>query len=370
MIRRLFVLALILLIAFPATALAGGPPLPPQGVFQAPPTPVVAPLPTLTPTPPVAASSQSEGGGVTQVFLPRIGARASTRALHPTSIPAVSTPAAGPTDAPAIVQPRPTVTPVHADPLAASFVYVVKAGDTAGSLAIAFGRDVKTMSCVREADGSAVASLTPGDPVIIPALADLCHQVRANDTLAKIAAWYGVSVDSLLAVPQNQLLPGVEPVAGQFLLIPNARSRYRDPNEVNAPRSTGDSWRFGDGKFIWPIERSQVWVSQSFRHGKHMAIDMATKSGVNVLAADTGAVIEAGWSDNGYGYYIVIDHGIDYITLYAHLGEYYVQKGDIVKKGDVVGVVGSTGNSTGPHLHFEVRDYGYLVDPLLVLPRQ
>lgn len=369
MMRRFLFVALVLLIAFPTTALAGGPPLPPQGVFQAPPTAIVAPLPTLTPTPPVVVGDQGEGR-VSQIFLPRIGARAMTRASRSAPSPAASTPAPGPTDASAVLQPRPTATPVHADPLAASFVYVVKAGDSSESLAIAFGRDVKTMSCVREADGSALSTLTPGDSVVIPALADLCHHVRADDTLAKVAAWYGVSVDSLLAVPQNQLLAGVEPVSGQFLLIPNARSRYRDPSEVNAPRSTGDSWRFGDGKFIWPIERSQVWVSQSFRHGKHMAIDMATKAGVNVLAADTGAVIEAGWSDNGYGYYIVIDHGIDYITLYAHLGEYYVKKGDIVKKGDVIGVVGSTGNSTGPHLHFEVRDYGYLVDPLLVLPRQ
>ena len=116
------------------------------------------------------------------------------------------------------------------------------------------------------------------------------------------------------------------------------------------------------------MERSKVWVSQGFRHGKHMALDMATAAGALVVAADTGVVTKAGWLDNGYGYRVVIDHGIDYITLYAHLDEYYVKEGDIVKKGDAIGRVGSTGNSTGPHLHFEVRDYGFLVDPLLVLP--
>lgn len=360
--RRFIFLALTILFALPATALAGGPPLPPTGIFQAPPTPVVAPLPTLTPTP-APATIQSEVR-ISQLFLPRINARTNTRAARPTPRPAATTPDG---ISPTVV---PTATPVHADPLSASFSYVIQVGDSAESLAIAFGRDVKTMSCLRKADGSALTAFTPGDSVVIPALADLCHQVRASDTLAKIAAWYGVSIDSLVAVPQNQLQPGAEPVPSQFLLIPSARSRYRDPNEANAPRSPSDSWRFGDGKFIWPIERSQVWVSQGFKHGKHMAIDMATKPGTNVMAADTGTVIEADWSDNGYGYHIVIDHGIDYITVYAHLSEYYVKEGDIVKKGDVIGVVGSTGNSTGPHLHFEVRDYGYLVDPLLVLPKQ
>ena len=100
-----------------------------------------------------------------------------------------------------------------------------------------------------------------------------------------------------------------------------------------------------------------------------MAVDLAAPRGTPVYAADTGRVVKAGWSEIGYGYRIIIDHGIDYVTLYAHLSEYYVQPGDIVQKGEIIGRVGSTGNSTGPHLHFEIRDYGYLIDPLLVLPK-
>lgn len=357
---RRFLFALFALFALPATALAGGPPLPPTGIFQAPPTPAVVSLPTLTPTPPPtpAPVDVEDEVRISQVFLPFIGARSLTRASHTAPVAA-----AGPSMAPEF---RPTPASLHTDPVVAAFSYVVKSGDTAESLAIAFGRDVKTMSCLRTGAGSVVSKLTPGETVIIPALADLCHQVRAGDTLATIAAWYGVSPESLSA----ELPADAEATPGQFLLIANARSRYRDPNEANVRRAPVDSWRFGDGKFIWPIERSQVWVSQGFRHGKHMAIDMATKPGTSVMAADTGTVIEAAWSDNGYGYHIVIDHGIDYITHYAHLSEYYVKKGDIVKKGDVIGIVGSTGNSTGTHLHFELRDYGYLVDPLLVLPKQ
>ena len=99
-----------------------------------------------------------------------------------------------------------------------------------------------------------------------------------------------------------------------------------------------------------------------------MALDMAAPLGTPIFAADTGVVVKAGWSDIGYGYRVIIDHGIDYVTLYAHMSRYLVQPGDIVQKGDLIGYVGSTGNSTGPHLHFEIRDYGYLIDPLLVLP--
>jgi len=80
-------------------------------------------------------------------------------------------------------------------------------------------------------------------------------------------------------------------------------------------------------------------------------------------------VIRAGWSNAGYGQFVIIDHNIDYITLYAHLSAIFVQEGDVVAKGQLLGHVGSTGNSTGPHLHFEIRDFGRRVDPLSLLPR-
>ncbi len=80
-------------------------------------------------------------------------------------------------------------------------------------------------------------------------------------------------------------------------------------------------------------------------------------------------VIRAGWNDQGYGNLVIIDHNIDYLTLYAHLDQIDVAEGDIVAQGQVIGTVGSTGNSTGPHLHFEIRDFGNLTDPLGLLGR-
>jgi len=330
-------------LAFPITAWANGP-VPPRNPFHSPPTPTPATLPpSETPTPPVIQPQGDDPGPEdTIVFLPFIGSQLFS-SVH----------SASQTD----------------DPQTAAFVYTVQEGDTLSDLAIEFGRDLRTMSCVRSDDGAPVKQLRAGDAITIPALSDLCHLVKRGETLDKIAAWYGIDKQSLLAAPQNDLASETDLRVGQHLLIPDARSRYRDPADENLPRPQKEGWRYGDGEFIWPIERQLTWVSQGFRHGKHMAIDLATRGGTQVRAADTGKVIKAGWSDNGYGYRVVIDHGIDYVTIYAHLSEYYVEEGDVVTKGEVIGAVGSTGNSTGPHLHFEIRDYGYLIDPLLVLPK-
>jgi hypothetical protein len=83
-----------------------------------------------------------------------------------------------------------------------------------------------------------------------------------------------------------------------------------------------------------------------------------------------GVVIRAGWNNQGYGNFVVIDHNIDYITLYAHLHQIYVEEGQVVAQGDLLGTVGSTGNSTGPHLHFEIRDFGRRTNPLELLTMQ
>lgn len=354
---RLLSLALILLgalLLMPARAVAGGPLPPPGGIFQAPPTPTPAPpLPTPIPTPRPVQADDGEKAVTYRLFLPQLrlsrlsGGRAETALALPPSADA---------------EPLP-----HVGPPVGRFLYTVKSGDTLNRLAIALGRDVKLMACVRQEDGQPVHELDDGMVLLIPALGDLCHRVKPGETLARIAAWYGVEPEALLSA--NGLTDASALRPGQYLLIPDARSRYRDPEEARIPRTPGNTWRYGDGQFIWPIADGAMAITQGFRHGQHMALDIAAEPGTPVYAADTGTVVTAGWSDNGYGYHVVIDHGIDYITLYAHLSEYFVKSGDIVKKGDIIGLVGSTGNSTGPHLHFEIRDYGYLIDPLLVLPK-
>ncbi len=122
----------------------------------------------------------------------------------------------------------------------------------------------------------------------------------------------------------------------------------------------------GSGHFIWPSVFQAV-SGENFKEG-HPGIDLSAPTGSAVYAADAGLVTFAGWSSLGYGNTVVIDHGNGYKTLYAHLSQVSQYCGAIVKAGQVIGLSGSTGNSSGPHLHFEVRVPGGYLDPLKVLP--
>ena len=119
----------------------------------------------------------------------------------------------------------------------------------------------------------------------------------------------------------------------------------------------------GSGQLAWPV-KGRVTSYFGWRWGSfHSGVDIAAATGTPVLAADNGMVSYAGWN-GGYGRLVLIDHGNGMVTAYAHLSSYAVSVGDRVEKGQVIGYVGSSGNSTGPHLHFEVRVNGVAVNPL------
>lgn len=260
----------------------------------------------------------------------------------------------------------------HADP--GRFTYVVQPDDTLWSLALDFGRDLEAMSCTTTPTGSDAETLTPGQTIIVPALDDLCYTVTPGDTLAGIAARHGVAVEAIVAVPWNDFSqPPYVVRPRQRVLLPGARADAKprpDHRTVSFPSDTWavtpyKDWPYGDGKFIWPVTG---WISQG-AHPGHVALDIAVPYGTPVKAADRGKVIMAGWNPTGYGFRVVIDHGIDYVTLYAHLSDIYVKAGDVVGKGQVIGASGANGNITGPHLHFEIRDFGRLTDPLPLLSK-
>lgn len=124
------------------------------------------------------------------------------------------------------------------------------------------------------------------------------------------------------------------------------------------------------GSFLWPVA-SYVYVSSRFglrvhpitgKTKSHTGIDIASNQGTAVYASDGGSVTLAGWN-GGYGNCIMIDHGNGYVTLYGHLSSISVSVGQTVSQGATIGAVGSTGNSTGPHLHFEVLKNGTRIDP-------
>ncbi|MBT2756493.1 M23 family metallopeptidase [Mesobacillus foraminis] len=124
----------------------------------------------------------------------------------------------------------------------------------------------------------------------------------------------------------------------------------------------------GDGNFIWPASGGYISSKMGYRWGKiHKGIDIARPSNLTIKSADNGVVLSAGYDNGGYGNKVVIDHQNGYRTIYAHLDSISVSSGQTVPRGSKIGVMGSTGDSTGVHLHFEVYKNGNRIDPLNVV---
>lgn len=269
--------------------------------------------------------------------------------------------------------------------------YVVRPGDTLWTVALEMGVDLDDAPCL------VAPGFRPQDPLVIGnrleplPLGWHCHHVAAGETLAQVGARYGVGVEQIRGVAWNGLPPdGAEdgpltpdrnvrvpgmpaPASSGFMAFmldqPLAVSPYM-AYAVGGPGTTAavavpDAWPYGSGRFTWPV---YGWLSQGYRED-HRALDIAAPLGAFVAAADRGVVIRAGWNEQGYGNFVVIDHNIDYVTLYSHLAEVYVGEGEVVAQGQIIGTVGSTGNSTGAHLHFEIRDFGRRANPLELLMR-
>lgn len=324
-----------------------------------------------------------------------------------------------------ITQPTPTATPpspgaqagaVPAEQAQAS-PYVVQEGDTLLDAALELGLDVEEMGCVLAPDFDPARPLVIGDA--LPPLPGgvVCHRVAPGETLAAVARRYGTTAAAIARLPWNGLpgsagrgLGAAAPLrAGRYVRVPVAAEQRFEPlvavaapqgampgtdpagflalmlaQPVNTPPQalfalggTGGvsrppslapvpaDWPYGSGLFTWP---AYGWLTQGYRRD-HRALDIAAPTGAPVTAADRGVVVRAGWNDQGYGNFVIVDHNIDYLTLYAHLDEIFVRAGEVVGQGQVLGTVGSTGNSTGPHLHFEIRDFGRLINPLELLAR-
>lgn len=256
--------------------------------------------------------------------------------------------------------------------------YTIRAGDTLFSVALEMGLDVEQAACLVAPSYAWDQPLVIGDTLTVPDAPFVCYRVQPGDTLTGIAHIHGVTVADIIAVPWNRQsgeivrwlrIPLPRSVPAVSLAPAPARPPAGAGGETSAPAPPQAQlplpadWPYGSGHFAWPV---YGWISQDF-HGSHSAIDIAAWAGTPVTAADRGVVIRAGWSEIGYGNFVVIDHKIDYITLYAHLADIFVVEGEVVAQGQLLGTIGSTGNSTGPHLHFEIRDFGRRVNPLGLL---
>lgn len=159
-------------------------------------------------------------------------------------------------------------------------------------------------------------------------------------------------------------LSAAEEASLEALIVERERELQAQQQAAGIANGAGTS----GGMFSWPVTGTITspfgWRSNPFGGAPefHQGLDIAAPSGTTVTAAAAGTVIMAQWY-GGYGNYILIDHGGGYSTGYGHLSAMYVSSGQSVTRGQAIGAVGSTGQSTGPHLHFEVRIAGKPVDP-------
>lgn len=237
--------------------------------------------------------------------------------------------------------------------------YAVKGGDTLETIAKKFDISVDTIKWANDLETDVIK---PGETLQIPPVTGVVHKVVSGDTVYSIAKKYGSDAQGIVNFPFNDFadLDTFALTAGQTLYVPGGAIRPVQQAPSSFFVAQIQAGARGTSSFIWPtsgmVTQYPAWY--------HMALDIANPSGPAVLAADSGTVIYAGCITYGYGCHIIIDHGNGYQTLYGHMSSYGPDAGAAVGQGQQIGIMGSTGRSTGTHLHFEIRSGGTLLNPL------
>lgn len=238
--------------------------------------------------------------------------------------------------------------------------YRVKAGDMIGFIADAFDVTQDTIISVNNIRQSRL--IQPGQYLKIPSMPGIIYTVKKNgETPATIAEKYKVNAEKCASA--NYVSLDTELKAGTSLFIPDAELDWATRQEIN-----GDLFKKPLHTRYW-LSSSYGWRDSPFNAGKrtfHGGIDMASSSGTPIYAALDGTVTAVGYNAT-YGNYVIITHHSGYKTLYGHMKSTACRKGNFVYTNTVIGYVGSTGMSTGPHLHFTVYKNGKTINPLVVL---
>ena len=261
--------------------------------------------------------------------------------------------------------------------------YTVRSGDTLFGISEKYGITPETVLWGNPVLKDDPHLLRPGQELLISPVTGVLRVVYSEDTIEGLAAAYHANADDILAWPGNKLDPD-NPVLveGTVLVVPSGKRDFvqwtvpritraqRNPLPAGAgPGACAGGYAggaVGSGAFIWPA--GNRYLSGFGYSSYHRGIDIAAGHGAPIYAADNGVVMFAGWSNWGYGYMVVIDHGNGWQTLYSHLSQWNVSCGQSVYQGNVVGLAGSTGNSSGPHLHFEINYQGSRPNPWNYLP--
>ena len=243
--------------------------------------------------------------------------------------------------------------------------YTVENGDTVSGIANKFQISVNTILWANNL--SAYSLIRPGNTLTILPTSGVMHKVKSGETVGKIALQYGVEEKDIfsyndiksansLVIGQNIIIPGGRKTTTQTAVASKPSTPASVVEKLTTPKKATDS----GSSMVWPTEGHRITQYYSWRH---TGLDIANKTGTPLYAAEAGTVEYSGWS-NGYGYNVLVNHGGGKKTRYAHASKLYVKVGDKVARGEQIAAMGSTGWSTGPHIHFEVIVNGVKQNPL------
>lgn len=276
---------------------------------------------------------------------------------------------------PGLAQSTPSPTSA---PAPAYFTYTIQPGDTIDSIAAAYGIDPNYIIWNNPLISSNPDMLLVGATVVVPSTNGLVYNVTLGDNLNAIASAHGIDVNDIINFAPNGITTPDTVVEGMVLVLPGAIGYTPEPTpaapSAPLPAAAPQPAYVPDPApvytpsvgFIWPYYSSLSTYFSGYHRG--IDIDGFGNYGAAIVAAASGRVVLAAYDDYGYGYHVIIAHDDGSQTLYAHLSDIWVGQGQYVNQGEAVGALGSTGYSTGPHLHFEIHVGGYAVDPLAYLP--
>lgn len=242
-----------------------------------------------------------------------------------------------------------------------SFMYTVKPGDTLNDISKKYGISIET---IRHVNNLSNNNISIGNEILIPATDGITYTINKNDTIDKIAENYNISKESILAYNEQSLFR-----SGDVIFLPHAKPK-EEPKIIVKNINNNKKTNINNKRRVINITSDKAYISSSYTnmimpadgvvtqrfHRGHYAIDIAKKGGATVYAAQDGVVVDVstwGWN-YGYGNFITIDHGNGISTMYAHLSKVYVSPGQYVSAKTPIGYMGSSGRSSGTHLHFEV----------------
>lgn len=248
-------------------------------------------------------------------------------------------------------------------------MHEVARGETPNIIAGQYGISAETLLGGNSWLSQESNQLQVGAQLVILPVDGVLHQVRAGETLESIAELYRVTPQAIIDyAPNNLEFPFYRLVPESELVIPGAsigQFFFTAPKSVATNAAGEPQWKvFGTGTYIWPSNGRCI---TQFYNGFHPGLDVSASEGSPVYASDTGTVTYAAFAAGtyyDYGNLIVINHGNGFETFYAHLSSIAVFPGQTVNQGDLIGFTGNTGRSSGPHIHFEIRDRDFRTNPL------